>query len=573
MIAPLNGLMKRISCKKKELLSALVFLGLATALLHAQTPYYLTVESAPAVGSGGTVYRFYVQANDESDLMSAVYGTDVDNLVIVTPAGIFNSPFNASWNASGINPLFLPSFQSWQTTVTLQSVWKVLQRLLHSQGLRTSIVEDEALSPTISGFFTSGGTSLNVNTFFGGSWYVLNTAANRTPVDGRWLIMQVTTAGPISGQLNYQVFPLGVGSDEVKISLAFDGSGTFGQTAAEGCTDASACNYDSAAGIDDGSCEFDSCAGCTDALACNYDEKPPLQTTNPAFSATAVPGSGYSLVVESAPSAGVAGAVRYRLKVRMANAQDQMSAVFGLQGTPLQINAPLGVFNSAFNASWNASGVNPAFFDVVPDLADDSYATIGLEGPASTSGIADAADPSLAEDTNQPLSPFFINNGNTELLITFDHGKLMVCVEHCSKYLPDANNEVLIAQLHSMGEVSGTINVQVLPDGVVGIGNDVQKTFQFAGAGVYAAVGEGNACGCTDATACNYDANANYDDGSCLQADECGVCGGDGIAEGTCDCEGNTLDALGICGGTCLADIDGDGVCDTGGWMRRFGRV
>ena len=107
----------------------------------------------------------------------------------------------------------------------------------------------------------------------------------------------------------------------------------------------------------------------------------------------------------------------------------------------------------------------------------------------------------------------------------------MVCVEYRGEHLPDANNEVLIAQLTSIGEISGTINVQVLPEGAEGIGSDVQKTFQFAGAGVYAAVGEGNAA-VARCAACNYDANANYDDGSCLQADECGVCGGDGIAEG-----------------------------------------
>ena len=33
--------------------------------------------------------------------------------------------------------------------------------------------------------------------------------------------------------------------------------------------------------------------------------------------------------------------------------------------------------------------------------------------------------------------------------------------------------------------------------------------------------------GCTDPIACNYDAGATIDDGSCLQADACGVCGGD----------------------------------------------
>ncbi|NQX92389.1 MAG: T9SS type A sorting domain-containing protein, partial [Flavobacteriales bacterium] len=38
-----------------------------------------------------------------------------------------------------------------------------------------------------------------------------------------------------------------------------------------GCTDIDACNYDQSATIDDGSCEFDSCAGCTDPTALNYD--------------------------------------------------------------------------------------------------------------------------------------------------------------------------------------------------------------------------------------------------------------------------------------------------------------
>lgn len=69
--------------------------------------------------------------------------------------------------------------------------------------------------------------------------------------------------------------------------------------------------------------------------------------------------------------------------------------------------------------------------------------------------------------------------------------------------------------------------------------------------------------GCTDMMACNYNMNATDDDGSCLQLDECGICGGDGIPAGDCDCDGNQLDAVGVCGGDCTADMDGDGVCDT----------
>ena len=108
--------------------------------------------------------------------------------------------------------------------------------------------------------------------------------------------------------------------------------------------------------------------------------------------------------------------------------------------------------------------------------------------------------------------------------------------------------------------------------------------------------------GCTDSDACNFDVNAAYDDGSCEYPavdyldcdgncnsdidndgicdefddclgtyDACGICDGPGeiyecgctdVPEGDCDCQGNQLDALGVCGGDCAADEDGDGICD-----------
>ena len=53
--------------------------------------------------------------------------------------------------------------------------------------------------------------------------------------------------------------------------------------------------------------------------------------------------------------------------------------------------------------------------------------------------------------------------------------------------------------------------------------------------------------------------------------DACGVCNGPGavftcgcndIPAGDCDCNGNQLDVLGVCGGGCTNDMDSDGICD-----------
>jgi hypothetical protein len=76
--------------------------------------------------------------------------------------------------------------------------------------------------------------------------------------------------------------------------------------------------------------------------------------------------------------------------------------------------------------------------------------------------------------------------------------------------------------------------------------------------------------GCTNEASCNYNSTANLDDGSCEVNDECGVCGGSGIAEGDCDCAGNVFDECDVCGGTGIPDgecncsdnvLDACGVC------------
>lgn len=64
-----------------------------------------------------------------------------------------------------------------------------------------------------------------------------------------------------------------------------DGSCEF--TSCAGCTNAGACNYDASATLDDGSCEFASCAGCTDPTACNYDATATLDDGSCEFASCA----------------------------------------------------------------------------------------------------------------------------------------------------------------------------------------------------------------------------------------------------------------------------------------------
>ena len=78
-------------------------------------------------------------------------------------------------------------------------------------------------------------------------------------------------------------------------------------------------------------------------------------------------------------------------------------------------------------------------------------------------------------------------------------------------------------------------------------GTQAAESYDCAGDCLADADGDGvcdpfEVAGCTDSDACNYNDLATDDGGSCAVLDECGVCGGNGIAGGACDCDGNTID-------------------------------
>ena len=216
----------------------------------------------------------------------------------------------------------------------------------------------------------------------------------------------------------------------------------------------------------------------------------------------------YTLTVDTATAVDPALGTTYRYYVNLEDATDQVSAIFGNNQGSLSVDAPNGVFNSAFNASWNASGINPAFLATFPELAADTYATIGLEGPASSSGIAGAADPSIVEDGAQPITPFFLTDGATSLLSNSLIGASWFVLNTAANASPLGGDlRVLVMQVTSTGDVTGQLNYSVFPNG---IGEDSRQYLTpFEGIGTFQGQLFEEIVGCMDEAACNFDPCAN----------------------------------------------------------------
>ena len=187
----------------------------------------------------------------------------------------------------------------------------------------------------------------------------------------------------------------------------------------------------------------------------------------------------YSLVVSEEPSV-LEGMTKFRLHIQLSDPADQISAIFGTDKNPMTIEAPKGVFNSPFNGSWSASGLNPNFFEAMPSMVDDSFATIGLDGPAS-SGKPNSEDPMMVDDRSNPWTQFFKENEAVKLEINTLLGGSWFVLKTASNSLGDENLLVLIAQITTAGSISGNINAQIFP---MGVGeNSMKMNFTFDGLG------------------------------------------------------------------------------------------
>lgn len=215
----------------------------------------------------------------------------------------------------------------------------------------------------------------------------------------------------------------------------------------------------------------------------------------------------------------------YRIYVRMSNPEDQLSAIYGGVGEPLEVNTTGSFFQSALG-DVTPQGIYPAVWGTFPSNEFDSYITIGISEPAQSS--AGEGTVALLESSDQLWTQAFEpengDNGGSFVMSDTTGGAWYVLPSTVNG-IAGTDQRVLIAQLTTNGELSGVVNAQIFLQGIQV--NAVYVTLPLPN------------FGCFDPLACNFDPDATLDDGNCVYP-ETGL-----------DCDGN-----------CLFDTDGDGICN-----------
>ena len=271
----------------------------------------------------------------------------------------------------------------------------------------------------------------------------------------------------------------------------------------EGCLDTGACNYLAGASVDAGNCEYVSCAGCTEPVACNYDMDATIDDGSCDFTDT--DGDG-TFDCDEIP--GCTDEDAYNYNSGATDADDSLCVYAGCTyADACNYNPDASIFDGSceYDSCAGCTTVGACNYDATATFNDFSCEFVTCAG-CTISGACNYIPTATIDDGS---------------CLSFDE--------------------------------CGICGGGGIPAGQCDCFGSVEDVCGDCGGNGY--------LGCTDSGACNYDAGACGDDGSCLFVDECGVCGGTGIPAGDCDCNGNALDECGVCGGAGIPE----GACDCDG--------
>ena len=308
-----------------------------------------------------------------------------------------------------------------------------------------------------------------------------------------------------------------------------------------GCIDSAACNYDVSAVFDDGTCDF-SCYGCTNPEACNYD---PSATLDDGFCELPDP-------VEGCPTCD------YPLNIvetGLVASAAGTPTLTGASGTLISLDVTLNFSNSPGGQSW------PADMMIEIGLPDGNCYAIG--GYNLTSACTDLGNyqvvwPAAWQTTTSGTYTATVDLAGAVLAGTGPWSFTLVNGWTTSSGV-DYDATLTLNGLCTSDEtdISGCTDASACNYNPQATTDDGSCDFASCSGCTDATACNYNpesteddgsceftsCAGCTDVNACNYDAGATIDDGSCLELDACGVCGGDNsTCSGCTDPEADNYD-------------------------------
>lgn len=199
--------------------------------------------------------------------------------------------------------------------------------------------------------------------------------------------------------------------------------------------------------------------------------------------------SNVELVVEQVDNEGLVPGQTFRVYAQLPSPQHTLHAIFGEPGEPMSVQTS-GTFYQHPLGNFSSVDVNEAMLAMDPALAYDSWVTIGAENNTGNNLWTIGVDYSSFEGG----SGFSTDNGAWFVVPTDQFAS------------PTSGSLVLLMQVTTTGIASGTLNIQ---------GWD-QEGMPWQARNLTFSTTDAEVFGCTDAFSANYNANATFDDGSCL---------------------------------------------------------